>query len=319
MRIGIVGYQRSGKSTLFEWLTGAVADPALAHTTQTAMATVPDPRVQPLCHVYHPKKVSQAALELVDTPGLSRTHEGSATKLAMIREAGSLLVVIAAYGSGDPLADLRNFDDDLLLADLDIVNKRIERVSDQMRKPRPNRDELQKELHALEPLQTVLDAGRPLRDLELSPEQKRAIKAFQLFSDKPRLVILNLAEDQTEAAELLAAFPPDISAVAVSLSLQRELSRMEPGERDEFCREMGVAVYDHDGLLRQIMDVSGQMLFFTAGEKEVRTWMIRKGGTALDAAAGIHTDLRKASSAPKSCSARTWCDWAVGAKSKHTA
>ena len=89
MRIGIVGYQRSGKSTLFEWLTGAVADPALAHTTQSAMATVPDPRVQPLCHVYHPKKVTQAALELVDTPGLSRTHEGSATKLAMIREAGS--------------------------------------------------------------------------------------------------------------------------------------------------------------------------------------------------------------------------------------
>lgn len=255
------------------------------------MAIVPDLRVQPLCQIYHPKKVTQAALELVDTPGLSRTHEGSATKLAMIREAGSLLVVIAAYGAGEPLADLRNFDDDLLLADLDLVTKRIERVREQMRKPRPNREELQKELHALEPLQVALDAGRPLRELELNPDQKRYIKAFQLFSDKPRLVIFNLAEDQTEAPELLQALPSGVGAVAVSLSLQRELSQMEAAERDEFCREMGVAVYDHDALLRQIMDVSGQMLFFTAGDKEVRTWMIRKGGTALEAAANIHTDL----------------------------
>lgn len=291
MKIGIVGYQGSGKSTLFEWLTDTPADPGLTHTTQSAMATVPDPRVQPVSQIYHPKKVTQAALELVDTPGLSRTHEGSATKLAMIREAGCLVVVVAAYGAGDPWADLRNFDDDLLLADLDIVSKRMERIREQAKKPRPNRDELQKELHALEPLQAALDSGRPLRELDLSSEQKRVIKAFQLFSDKPRLVILNQAEDETDPQPLLHRLPAGMTAVAVSLSLQRELARLEPAERSEFCREMGVSVYDRDALLRQIMDVSGQMLFFTAGDREVRTWMIRKGGTALEAAAAIHTDL----------------------------
>src|SRR6185436_17847230 len=101
MKIGIVGYQGSGKSTLFEWLTGIPANPALAHATQSAMATVVDPRVQPLTDIYKPKKITQAALELVDTPGLSRTHEGSAQKLATIREAACLIIVVEAHGGAD--------------------------------------------------------------------------------------------------------------------------------------------------------------------------------------------------------------------------
>jgi ribosome-binding ATPase len=291
MKIGIVGYQGCGKSTLFEWLTGATADPALAHTTQSAMATVADPRVAPLCEIYHPKKITQASLELVDTPGLSRTHEGSAARLAMIREAGCLVVVVAAYGGNDARADLRNFDDDLLIADLDIVTKRIERVRDQARKPRPNRDELQKELHALEPLQVALDAGKHLRDLDLNPEQKKSIKAFQLFSDKPRIVVFNVADDEPEPQRFLELLGEGMEADVVSLSLQLELARMEPAQRADFCNEMGVAAQDRDELIRRIMGVSGQMLFFTAGEKEVRTWMIRKNGTAVEAAGSIHTDL----------------------------
>src|SRR5688572_14819721 len=146
MKIGIVGYQASGKSTLFEWLTSTPANPALAHTTQSAMATVVEPRVPPLCEIYHPKKITQAAIELVDTPGLSRTHEGSAQKLAAIREASCLVMVVAGFGGNDAAADLQRFDEDLLIADLDIVGGRIERLRDQVKKPRPNRDELQSEL-----------------------------------------------------------------------------------------------------------------------------------------------------------------------------
>ena len=97
MKIGLVGYQGSGKSSLFEWLTGVPADPALAHVSQSAMAPVPEPRVDPLCAVYHPKKVTLASLELADTAGLSRSHEGNAAKLGLIREAGALIVVVAAY------------------------------------------------------------------------------------------------------------------------------------------------------------------------------------------------------------------------------
>ena len=292
MKIGIVGYQGSGKSTLFEWLTGMAPDPAKAFETQTAMAAVPDPRVKPLCDIYHPKKVTQASLEIVDTPGLSRSHEGSAAKLAMIREAGCLIVVVAAHGAADATADLRNFDDDLLIADLDIVSGRVERLRDQVKKPRPNREELQKELEAIEPLVPILESGRQLRDAKLTAEQFKATRSFQHFSEKPRLVVFNIADDQSPE-DYAGKIPAGMQGVAVSLSLQRELSLLNAEERASFCAEMGVAIFDRDALLRQIMDASGQMLFFTAGEKEVRTWMIHKGGTAVDAAGGIHTDLAK--------------------------
>jgi ribosome-binding ATPase YchF (GTP1/OBG family) len=106
MKIGIVGYPRSGKSTLFEWLTGVAPDPALAHASQTAMAVIPESRVQPLCDVYQPKKITLASLELVDTPGLSRTHEGNAGRLALIREAGCLVLVAAAFDGGDPASEI---------------------------------------------------------------------------------------------------------------------------------------------------------------------------------------------------------------------
>ena len=107
MKIGLVGYQGSGKSTLFEWLTGVKPDPAMAHAAQSAMAVVPEPRVEALCKIYAPKKVTLAALELVDTPGLNRSHEGNAARLALIRETGCLVLVAAAFGRSDPLADLR--------------------------------------------------------------------------------------------------------------------------------------------------------------------------------------------------------------------
>lgn len=293
MKIGIVGYQGSGKSTLFEWLTGVPADPAHAHLTQTAMAMVPDSRLDDLSGIYKPKKVTQAALEIADTPGLSRTHEGSAAKLAMIREAGCLVVVAAAHGGSDAIADVIRFDEDLLIADLDIVSGRIERLQEQVKKPRPGREEMQKELESLEPLLAAMESGQSLRELDLSPDQSKTIRSFQLFSEKPRLVIVNTADDDTEPERFQQKMPAGSQVAAVSLGLQLELSRMEQGERDEFCREMEVSVYDRDGLLRRIMDVSGQMLFFTGGPKEVHAWMINKGATAQEAAGCIHTDLAR--------------------------
>jgi GTP-binding protein YchF len=293
MKIGLVGYQGSGKSTLFEWLTGTQPDPALAYSSQTAMSTVIDPRVESLCQIYHPKKVTHAALEIVDTPGLSRSHEGSAAKLATIREAGCLVVVLNAYTGQQPAADLANFDDDLLIADLDIVSGRVERLRDQVKKPRPNRDELLKELGSLEPILAALESGKRLLDLDLTPVQSRAIRSFQLFSEKPRLAVFNLSDDERDPHRFLSQVPAGTEAVAVSLALQVELARLDERERKEFCREMGVEAFDRDSLIRRIMDISGQMLFFTAGEKEVRTWMIHKEGTAVEAAENIHTDLAR--------------------------
>jgi ribosome-binding ATPase len=293
MKIGIVGYQGSGKSTLFHWLTGVPADPSLSHTIQAAMGTVPEPRIDDLVKVYQPKKITRAALEIVDTPGLARSHEGSAQKLAMIREAGALVIVIAGFGGNDAKADISNFGDDLLIADLDIVHGRVERLKDQLKKPRPDREKEQAELASLEPILAELEAGRPLHQFPMTPDQKKAIKSFQLFSDKPRLIVVNLADDDTNPQRFQGAAPEGTEVHAFSIQLQMDLESMSPAERDEFCREMGVQPFDRDQLIRRIMDVSGQMLFFTAGEKEVRTWMIRQGGTALEAAAGIHTDLAR--------------------------
>lgn len=291
MKIGIVGYAGSGRSTLFEWLTGVAPDPSHHHDTQMATAPIIDPRVAQLCQIYHPKKISHAHLEICDTPGLSRTHEGSAAKLSKIREAGCLVLVVAAFDGSDAVADLTRFEDDLLLADMDIVAGRIERLRDQIKKPRSDRDEIAKELAALEPLLATLESGRALHQEDLTPEQGRAIRSFQLFSEKPRFIVVNVADDEADPNRFLAHAPPGVELATISLSLQLGLTKMADDERDEFCREMGLQPLDRDALVRRIMAASGQMLFFTAGEKEVRTWLIRTGGTAVEAAGGIHTDL----------------------------
>ncbi len=293
MKIGIVGYQGAGKSSLFQFLTGVAPDPAMAHLMQMATAIVPDPRIPLLCEIYQPKKITQASLNIVDTPGLARSHEGSAGKLAQIREAGCLVVVVGAYAGANPANDLQSFEEDLLLADLGIVTTRVEKLRESVKKPRPNREQELAELQSLEPLLAELESGKAMRDLALSTEQSRAIKSFQLLTEKPRFYVINVSDDQAVADSQLEKLDPALRKTVFPVALQLELQQMPESERSAFCAEMGLKLFDREELLREIMDASGQMLFFTAGEKEVRTWMIRKGGTAEEAAAGIHTDLAK--------------------------
>ena len=295
MKIGLVGYKGSGKSMLFEWLTGTAPDPALAHKEQSAMAPVPEPRVAPLSAIYHPKKVTMASLELVDTPGLSRTHEGNAARLALIREAGCLICVVAAFSGVDAAADYQSFEEDLMLADMELLSNRIRRVEESLKKPIPRteKEQLQHEEATLKLVLNALESGEPLRETDLNDEQRKVTRAFRLLSEKPRMVVVNVADDEADAGRFAKLLPEGLAVVALPVDLELELSRMSPEERAEFQAEMGLASVDRDHILRTIMDVSGQKLFLTAGEKEVRTWMLPKEGTALDAAASIHSDLAR--------------------------
>jgi GTP-binding protein YchF len=295
MKIGIVGYQGSGKSTLFEWLTQVAPDPALAHSSQSASVPIPEPRVEPLCAIYQPKKVTLATLDIVDTPGLSRTHEGNATRLAAIREAGCLVLVTAAFNdqTADSLADTSRFDEDLLLADMEIVARRIEKLREQAKKPKPNRDQDLAEIAALEPLLAGLEAGKRVHEMGLTPEQFKATRSFQLLTERPMLVMVNLADDDANPERFTSQSTDRRPIVAVPARLELELSRMTPEERAAFVAEMGLSSYDRGELLRRIMDVAGQFIYFTCGDKEVRTWMLRKGGTALEAADNVHSDLAR--------------------------
>lgn len=295
MKIGLVGYQGSGKSTLFEWLTGIKPDPAQAHSGQAAMCPIPDPRIQQLCDIYHPKKVTQAALEIVDTPGLSREHEGNAARLAAIREAGCLVFVVPGFDHDDPLSDMRGFDEDLLLADMEIVTGRLKRVEEACKKPIPKqeRDQFLHEETTLKLVLAAMEAGQPLREAAMTPEQRQVTRAFRLFSEKPRLVVVNTADDEPRPERFTTASTPEMPVLAIPVGLELELSRMSPADRADFEREMGVGGTDRDGLIRMLLGASGQTTFFTAGEKEVRTWLLHRGGTALEAADGIHSDLAR--------------------------
>jgi ribosome-binding ATPase YchF (GTP1/OBG family) len=295
MKIGLIGYQGSGKSTLFHWLTGVAPDPALSHTGQSAMAPIPDPRIAELCKIYNPKKITQAAIEVVDTPGLNRKHEGNAAKLGTLREAGCIVFVVSAFGDTDPMADLASFDEDLLLADMEIVTGRLKRLEETLKKPIPRTEHqvLQHEEHVLKMVLAAMETGKPLREVEMNDEQQKVTRAFRLFCEKRRLAIINTADDEADPKRFEAWSTPEMPVLAIPAGLELELSKMTPADREEFEKEMGLVGTDRDHIIRLLLTTSGQMTFFTAGEKEVRTWILHQGGTAVEAADGIHTDLAR--------------------------
>ncbi|MDO4584587.1 MAG: DUF933 domain-containing protein [Planctomycetia bacterium] len=295
MKIGLAGYQGSGKSSLFQWLTGVEPDLAKSHLDQSAMATIPEPRVEELIRIYSPKKVTRAAIEITDTPGLSRTQEGNAQKLACLREADSLVLVVAGFGGLDPKVEYQKFYEDLILADMELVTRRMERVAESLRKslPKEEKEKLQFEQETLEKINAGLTTGEPISAGGLDEDEKRVLAAFRLFTQKSCMVLVNTADDEQEPERFRGMLGDEIVVLAAPVGLMLELTKLSPEEGLELIEEMGLKTVDRDEVIRTMMDVSGQMLFFTAGEKEVRTWILRKQGTALDAAASIHTDLAR--------------------------
>jgi GTP-binding protein YchF len=291
MRVGLVGFAGGGKSTLFQLLTGATPDPGKVHGGQVGVATLADPRLDFLASLHNPKKVTPATVEFLDTPGLlPGTHGDNPQRLALIREGDALLIVLGAFSGGDPAADLAAFRDEILFADLGVVTNRAERLEASVKKPRPDREQQLKELEVVKRVQAALDAGEPIASLGLTEEEKKPLRSFGLLTDKPQVVVVNVAQGQELPSTLLEMAP---EALAIDAKLELELSQLDPEERAVFMEDMGVKEFGRDRIIRKAYEAVGIITFFTAGEPEVRGWNLERGGTAVDAAGKIHTDLAK--------------------------
>ena len=291
MRAGLVGFAGSGKSTLFHLLTGATPDPGKIHSGQVGIATLSDPRLDFLTGLHKPKKVTSATLEILDTPGLMPgSHGDNPQRLALIREGEALIIVLGAYSGNDPAADLSAFREELLFADLGVVTNRVDRLEASIKKPRPDRELLGKELDIVKRVQATLESGQPISVLGLTDEDKKPMKSFGLLTDKPQVAIVNIPHGDPVPEAVLALSP---GALAIDAKLELELAQLEPGERSVFMEEMGISDLGRDRIIRAAYTAVGIITFFTAGEPEVRGWNVERGGSAVDAAGKIHTDLAK--------------------------
>jgi len=295
MKIGLVGYKGSGKSLLFQWLTGIAPDPSLSHSLQSATATIPEPRFEALATIYNPKKITYAGLEIVDTPGLARDQHGNPARLAQLREADALVWVIPVFNGSDPDKEIAAFKEDAVIADLEIVLNRIEKVIDQNKRPVPRaeHERLEFELSVLELVQGGLESGNPLQEEQLSPEQQRVVRGFRLLSGKPKMLLINTPDGETDLEQYKKYARENTPVVAMSVALESELATMQPEEKSAFLKEMQLPSSDKASVLHTMLTASGQRTFITAGDKELRTWLLPKGGTAVEAAAAIHTDMAK--------------------------
>jgi ribosome-binding ATPase len=307
VQTGIIGLPQVGKTTLFRILTKAhVDDSKGGQATHVGVAKVPEPRLLELAKLYSPKKITYATVQYVDLGGMQK--ERMRESLASLREVDAIAHVIRVFddpsvphaeGSIDPLRDATNLELELMLSDHEQIVKRLDRVDKDLKKKRDPQLELEKGV--LEKCKTHLEAEKPLRELDLTPEERKPIGGFLFLSQRPMLYVLNLGDE--EAGELATAVErhklgalqgrPNTAVVAVCGRLEAELAEMEEKEATELLASYGLKEPGLNRLIRATYDLMGLIAFFTAGEPEVRAWTIRKGATAVKAAGEIHTDIEK--------------------------
>jgi ribosome-binding ATPase YchF (GTP1/OBG family) len=296
MKIGLAGFSGSGKSTVFHWLTRAKPDPAKVQTGQIGVAAIPDERLDWLSAKFRPKKTTPAKIEFLDTPGLlAAERRDNPRRLSILREAGGLVVVLNGYSENDLPGELRRFREELLFADLEIVANRIDRLKDQLKKPRPaklkEQDEL--ELSLLQRIAGVFEQGQGAASLGLKEDEEKAVRSFQLLTLKPELAFVNIGDNRMGKAlpaDLLALAPCAIQSPA---KLEQELEDLPEEDRKVFMQDLGLTGFSRDAVLRTIYDAMGQSVFFTVGEDECRAWSIPKNADAVTGAAQVHTDLAR--------------------------
>jgi hypothetical protein len=318
MQIAIVGLAGCGKTTVFNTLTRGHAETGGYGGLQlnVGVVKVPDPRLDRLAAVFKPKKIVHADVTYVDLPAPPASSEGHvgteelpAEHLARLREADALIQVVRAWdsaahphpsGSVDPARDVEQLDLEFILADLSMVDRRLERLHGSGRHGTPaEREANEHEEKLLTRLKPSLEEGRPIRDALLDPDEEKAIRGFRFLTQKPVLVLLNVGEGDLPGAatrvDRIAAAHPHRHTLVDSLSakIEMELGELEPEEAAVFMEELGLAESSLDRVIALSYRLVGLISFLTAGPDEVRAWPIPDGSSAVEAAGAIHTDLAK--------------------------
>jgi GTP-binding protein YchF len=308
MKTGIIGLPQVGKTSLFKILTKAkVEDRGYSREAHIGVARVPDERLDKLSTLYSPKKTTYATVDYVDVAAIGQEALKETNFLTSLRNNDALIHVLRAFeddsiphvGAIDPLRDIKNVEFDLMVSDLTQIEKRLERLEKDLKRGRTS--ELEREQALLLRSKEALEQEQPLRELDMTADEKKLIKGFMFLSQKPILYTLNIGESTTLGDDLEAAVAkykleevssrPNAGATAICGKVEAELAEMDDAEAADFLSSYGLKDSGLTRLIRKSYELLGLISFFTAGEDECRAWTIPAGSKAPQGAGAIHSDL----------------------------
>ncbi|MDH3402724.1 MAG: redox-regulated ATPase YchF [Acidobacteriota bacterium] len=307
MQMGILGLPKAGKTTLFNLLTASAESTdkfAKSRDAHLGVAQVPDARLARLRDLFAPRRYVPATVQFVDVPGIQKGQGSANLDLVKLREVDALVHVVRCFedeelahveGSVDPRRDVADVDLELILADLELVERRLERLEQSSK--RGLRPEEVRERELLQgTLLPALEAERPLREVALADEDEKRLRGFQLLSAKPLLVVLNVGEEdlRRDPESLLGtALGTATRTVVMSAPIEQEIAQLPAAEALAFLEDLGLSEPSVDRVIRTSYDLLGRISFFTVGEDEVRAWTIRRHTTARAAAGAVHSDIER--------------------------
>jgi len=283
VKVAFVGLMQSGKSTIVSAISGKDAPVFGSTNIHEVMVNVPDDRIEWLTDLYQPKKTVHATVDCLDLPGFSfaddHTRSAARRLINQVRTVDMFVMVVKAFGDGKPSKDLIDLRTEFLLADLELVTTRIERLEKQIHKPTKTQAKDKAEL-----ISTVIEDDT---DLAL-------IKSLGFLTLKPMMVVVNVAEDDiNKTIDLTGAVDDSVEVITMCATLESELAQLDHADRAEFMADLGLAEPAATKFVQSCYNTLGLISFLTVGKDEVRAWPIHKGTTALDAAGKIHSDIKR--------------------------